>query len=249
MRWYRNLVSKGARPGLMCLDEALQALGEDGEMGPPQTAEVPLIDVVGTMHRSSDFDRDFRLANECLRDRWECLAAAMDSGFEPPPVRLVQLGELYFVVDGHHRISVARALGRSVIAARVRRICTIAYATCCLRPAHLPSKAAERQFLRRVPLPHEIRRDLWLDEPAQWRRLSDAAEAWGLRRSMERGRLTDRGELAVTWWAEEVAPVVDRLRAAGVGHGSSDVELYATSLAVRDRLGHARCTGDLIEHF
>jgi hypothetical protein len=239
----RYLFGGRDRQGLMRLEDALAALGDDGNMG-SRVADVPLASVVGTVDRPHDFDQDFRLINESLRERWSRLAHAVESGFEPPPVELIQLGELYFVSDGHHRVSVARALGRLVITARVRRVCTIAYAMCCLRLAHLPSKAAERGFLQRVPLPDDVRSDLWLDDPADWMRLADAAEAWALRWSLEGRRLSDRCELASSWWAEEVVPLLERLRAAGVGLDLRDVQLYVTALAARDRLGCATWPAD-----
>lgn len=233
--------------GLMRLDDALEALGRDGETG-RWAAEVPLANIVGTVARSSDFDQNFRLVNKELRPRWERLFDAVQSGVEPPAVQLVQLGELYFVEDGHHRVSVARALDRHVITSHVRRICTIAYAKACVRAAHLASKAAERRFLERVPLPPELRRGLWLDDPAQWMRLADAAEAWALRWSSRNGRTPQPRELADNWWTEEVAPVLDWLRAAGVGLDLPDVQLYVTALMVRDRLGHATWACDLVDH-
>ncbi|GDY30062.1 hypothetical protein [Gandjariella thermophila] len=205
---------------------------------------MPLANVVGTVNRPHDFDADFRLLNGCLRDRWEGLARAVEDGLEPPPVDLVQLGELYFVADGHHRVSVLRARGRAVVTARVRRICTVAYAMACLRAAHLASKAVERRFLERVPLAECVRSDLWLDEPADWLRLADAAEAWALRRTLSGRAPSDRRELAAGWWAEEVMPVLERLRAAGAGLDLRDVQLYVTALAARDRLGLDRWPTD-----
>lgn len=244
-RWQR-VFGRRPEPGLIVLDDALEALGADGDLG-TRTDEVPLEKIVGTVGRPRDFDEDFRLVNGRLRDRWERLARAVESGFEPPPVKLIQLGELYFVADGHHRVSVARAVGRRVISARVHRFCTIAYAMACLRAAHLPSKAAERRFLERVPLPPEVREELWLDEPAEWMRLADAAEAWALHRALEEGRPLDRSELAAAWWAEEVAPLVDRLRGSGIDLDLRDVQLYVTALAVRDRLGRADWPADLVD--
>jgi hypothetical protein len=230
----------------MPLDDALEALGDNGDMG-RRTAEVPIANIVGSAGRATDFNHELRLVNKALQDRWNRLYRAMESGFEPPAVHLVQLGELYFVKDGHHRVSVARHLDRHVIAARVERICTIVYARCCLRVAHLPTKAAERRFLERVPLPEEVRAQLWLDEPAQWARLADTAEAWGLRRALEHDQSPDRCELAKAWWAEEVEPVVARLRGAGFGVDLADVQLYVTALAVRDRLGRTTWSDEVIE--
>lgn len=219
----------------MRLDDALQALGEDG-LDERRTAEICLADIVGTVNRLNDFDQEFRLINANLRARWQRLACSVAAGFEPPPVELIQLDALYFVVDGHHRISVARSLGRTNIRARIQRICTVAYATCCLRLAHLPSKTAERRFLERVPLSRQVRQGLWLNDPAAWMRLADSAEAWAFRQSLNGRTMTDRCELAGVWWNEEVVPVLKALRTAGVGTDLPDVQLYTTALAVHDRL-------------
>lgn len=246
MRSWRRRRERRTCPMLIPLGDALQALGSNGDMG-RRTVDVPLANIVGSAGRPFDFDGEFRLANKALRHRWEQLARAVSDGWEPPPVRLVQLGELYFVTDGHHRVSVARHLGRLTITAQVHRVCTVAYAMSCLRAAHLPIKAAERRFLERVPVPSRARRRLWLDDAAQWARLADAAEAWGLRRSLEHHRMMGREELATAWWTEEVEPLVTRLRETGVGTDLRDVQLYVTALAVRDRLGDSRWPNDLAE--
>lgn len=216
----------------MPLDAALDALGDGGSLG-RRVADVPLDQVVGTVCRQDDFDASFKPLGKHLLPRWRRLAEAVDRGLEPPPVDLIQLGELYFVADGHHRVSVARARGRVVLTARVLQICTIAYAMGCLRLAHLPSKAAERQFLERVPLSDDVRANLWLERPADWNRLAEAAEAWGYRQILRRGAPMDRSELAVSWWQDEVSPVLEQLRATGAGMDLRDVELYVAALAAQ----------------
>lgn len=220
---------------IMTLEDALIALGENGvtEVG---RRDVPLESVVGTAGRCSDFDRRFRPLNTRSRDRWERIAHASANGIDLPPVELIVLGDMYFVHDGHHRVSVARAAGRPTIAANVRRICTIAYGMGCLLLKHLPSKAAERLFLERVPLPDDVRTDLWLDDPAEWMRLADAAEAWAFRTVLSGRELRDRDEFADLWWREEVVPTIERMRAEGSAHDLRDVQAYVTALASRDRL-------------
>ncbi len=229
----------------MPLADALAALGGDGTMGRRQGI-VPLTSVVGSASRSVDFDADFQLINPALRQRREGLSEMLRAGGQPAPLDLVQLGELYFVRDGHHRVSAAKALGWDSLPAQVTRVCTVAYAMCCLRTAHLPSKAAERRFLERVPLPDDVRRDLWLDEPADWARLADSAEAWAYRTRSSRPEPLTARELAAAWWRDEVMPVLDRVR-TGTAPGLRDVQLYVTALAVRDRLGSLAWPEDLPE--
>lgn len=234
------------RTTLMPLADALAALGGDGTMGRRQDV-VPLTAVVGSASRAVDFDADFQLINPALRQRREGLSTMLRAGGQPAPLDLLQLGELYFVRDGHHRVSAAKALGWDSLPARVTRVCTVAYAMCCLRTAHLPSKAAERRFLERVPLPDDVRRDLWLDEPADWARLADSAEAWAYRTRSSRPEPLTARELAAAWWRDEVMPVLDRLRAGAAPPGLRDVQLYVTALAVRDRLGALAWPEDLPE--
>ncbi|HEX9925075.1 MAG TPA: hypothetical protein VGD99_20635 [Anaerolineae bacterium] len=69
--------------------------------------------------RSRDFDADFRPLNSHSRSRWLSVATARQLGTKLPPVSLVQVGDIYFVEDGHHRISVANALGLAEIEATV----------------------------------------------------------------------------------------------------------------------------------
>jgi len=229
----------------MLLPDALEALGEDGAMG-SYSAEVPLTSIVGSTARQNDFDADFALVNKALETRHRQVAETFRDGGFPPPLELVRLGELYFVRDGHHRVSVARSLGWDSLPATVLRVCTVAYAMCCLRAAHLDSKAAERRFLQRIPLPNDVRQDLWLDSPADWVRLTEAAEAWAHRQRGAAADLTGH-DLACAWWEQEVLPVLRQLRSDDVGMGLRDVQLYITAMAVRDSLGALDWPPDLTE--
>ena len=81
--------------------------------------EVALDDIHGTEGRQNDFDDRFNPLSDRIRQRWQSVAKAFYEGISLPPVELIQVGEVYFVRDGHHRISVARALGQSTITAKV----------------------------------------------------------------------------------------------------------------------------------
>jgi hypothetical protein len=80
---------------------------------------VPIEKIRGSQGRAEDFDLQFRPLQEHTRDRWLSVASALQKGIVLPPVELVQVGQEYFVRDGHHRISVARALGQADIDAEV----------------------------------------------------------------------------------------------------------------------------------
>jgi hypothetical protein len=80
---------------------------------------VPIAQIGGSEGRASDFDRDFNPIKGHTRQRWLGIAAAREQGKVLPPVSLIRVGDLYFVKDGHHRISVARAFGQEAIEAKV----------------------------------------------------------------------------------------------------------------------------------
>lgn len=80
---------------------------------------VDLSEIVGSEGRSDDFDSSFRPRQLHTRDRWLSVATARLLGVTLPPVDLVQVGGSYYVRDGNHRISVARALGQASIEATV----------------------------------------------------------------------------------------------------------------------------------
>jgi len=84
---------------------------------------VPLSQIRGSQGRCHDFDRNFYPLQDRLASRWLRVATAWKLGLALPPVKLIRLGEIYFVQDGHHRISVAQALGQFEINAEVRVWC------------------------------------------------------------------------------------------------------------------------------
>lgn len=81
---------------------------------------VPLSRIRGTEGRDDDFDIDFWPIQEHNKQRWLQVAMARQRGQNLPPVELIQVGDTYFVRDGHHRVSVARALGEQSIDAEVQ---------------------------------------------------------------------------------------------------------------------------------
>lgn len=81
---------------------------------------VALDQIQGSQGRCRDFDRAFYPWQGHNESRWLRVAAARELGIALPLVQLVQVGDIYFVRDGHHRISVARVLGQREIEAEVR---------------------------------------------------------------------------------------------------------------------------------
>jgi len=75
--------------------------------------------IVGSEGRSSDFDRAWRPLKTVSRQRWVNIATAQVQGVNMPAVELIQVDDAYFVRDGHHRVSVAKAQGQLEVEANV----------------------------------------------------------------------------------------------------------------------------------
>ncbi|MBN2147797.1 MAG: hypothetical protein JW726_10430 [Anaerolineales bacterium] len=80
--------------------------------------DVALLQIKGSVNRKGDFDRRFRPLRKHLRDRWvnNYILLKTDAW---PPVILYKVAEVYYVMDGHHRVSVAHATGMQYIQAEV----------------------------------------------------------------------------------------------------------------------------------
>jgi hypothetical protein len=83
------------------------------------TRRVPIRQIQGSECRPGDFDRDFHPLHDLNKARWLGVADAQLRGKTLAPVALTEVGDVYFVRDGHHRISVARALGQTTVEATV----------------------------------------------------------------------------------------------------------------------------------
>jgi hypothetical protein len=80
---------------------------------------VPIRRICGSEERCGDFDIAFRPRNPACRGRWLNIAMARQLGVALPPVDLIQVEQTYYVRDGHHRVSVARAMGQEEIDAEI----------------------------------------------------------------------------------------------------------------------------------
>ncbi len=216
-------------------EEVIRALGFVSER-PLGLKVVSLDAIVGTVDRGRDFDRSFRPTSARVRTRWERIAAAMRRGESMPPIDVVKVGEIYFVRDGHNRVSVARALGRTDIDAQVTEVVTRVDADRAITLTDLPLKSHERVFFERVPLSDDVRREISFSDPWNYTVLAESVEAWGFRAMQQDGELLDRRGTARLWLEHEYRPVVAMLREAGLIRKSTEAEAYLRIAAERYRL-------------
>jgi hypothetical protein len=232
---------------MLPFEEVVAALGRTSEHD-VGVQLIPLESVVGTVDRAtSQFDRDFRPSAD-VRARWERIAAARRRGEAMPPIDVYRVGELHFVKDGHHRVSVARAHGDVDIEARVREVRTKLGAEQALRLRDLPLKQHERMFHERVPLAPEQRARIQLEDEWRYAQLGMLVEAWAYRASHERGELLSRHEMAQRWFKEEYEPIAQALADADAGGEGSETEKYMRLAMLRYLLLHTHeWTDEILE--
>ncbi len=215
--------------------EVVDALGYLGE-NRVGLRLIKLDSIVGTVDRGRDFDRRFRPTSGRVRERWERLALAARRGEEIPPIEVYRVGELHFIIDGHHRVSVAHAQGLSTIEAYVTQVRTKLDPSGIRYRGDLIVKDYRRLFLERVPLAGHARASVIVSNPGDYAKLGEHIEAWGFRLTQDECSYHDRATVAQRWFDEEFVPVVGMLRQADMIGERTDAEAYLWVAGERYRL-------------
>jgi hypothetical protein len=213
--------------------EVIAAVGQLGERHVGLRV-IPLEAIVGSVDRTRDFDRQFRPTSTRVRERWQRLAVAQRRGEATPPIDVYKVGELYFVRDGHHRVSVAHALGLRTIEAYVTEVTTRISPDGISRPGDIVMKDHRREFVDRVPLPATCRERISFSDPKRYGELSMYVEAWGFRLMQHDHRFFTRAEVARRWFDDEYAPVTRILRQADLlDLGDTEAAAYLNVACLR----------------
>jgi hypothetical protein len=220
---------------ILPFDEVVAALGQTGERS-LGLQTISLDTVVGTVDSRRDFDRHFRPTSSRVRERWERLALAQRRGESIPPIDVYRVGDLHFVADGHHRVSIAMATGQKTIDAYVTEILTSVPARGIRQRRDLIFKSYERLFRSRVRLPAAAYDKIKMTDPWGYAELGEAVEAWGFRLMQHEHKFYDRAEVSRRWFAEEFTPVVRMLHTADLVGSSTDAEAYLGIARERYRL-------------
>ena len=233
---------------MLRFEDVVAALGRVGErdLG---LQMIQLDSIVGTVdRRPGEFDRLFRPASRRVQRRWQSIATARRRGKAMPPIDVYRVGELHFVQDGHHRISVARAHDDTTIEAHVREVQTKRPATHGLSLYELQLIRHQREFHERVPLPAPARARIQIVEGWRYAQLSTHVESWAYRASHADGRLLSRAQAAEAWFREEYEPIADVLDELGIGGPGTETTRYLRVVKLRNLLMHdSGWTDDVIE--
>jgi len=196
--------------------------------------EIPLSAVVGSAAagtKAADFDVNFLPVNKRLRDRWTAVYRAMTEGAgDLPPIDVYRVGDSYYVIDGHHRVSVAGALGRDTIKARVTEVKTRAPVGPEVDTLALLRAAEYARFLEATQL-DRTRPGARLECSRLGRYDEILRHILGHRYflGLERGHEPSMEEAAASWYDNVYLPVVELLRkhrVPGQMRGWTETDLY-----------------------
>jgi hypothetical protein len=175
-----------------------------------QTIEVAKI--VGTVNRSADFDRDFLPRSPQIRERWERLERAFPTlGF--PPISVYQVNEAFFVIDGNHRVALAKQKRAEFIDAEVTEIHTDIAIDEHVDFEQILYLEQARRFMQGSGLARSrpmARIDF--TRPQGFVELLDIVKVHGYDLMMERGKVLQPHEVAADWYDRVYLPAVESIR-------------------------------------
>jgi nucleotide-binding universal stress UspA family protein len=192
--------------------------------------EIPLDAIVGSVGRYADFTRSFLPLQDSDEARWARVAVKNMSLDGLPPIEVYQVGEVYFVRDGNHRVSVARQLGASQIEAYVTRIDTRVPLAPDVQPDDLILKAEYLDFLERTRL-DEVRPEADLDAtlPGTYPELLEHIEVHRYYMGLEQECEIPYEEAVADWYDRVYLPAVGAIREQEVllrFPGRTEADLY-----------------------
>lgn len=211
---------------------------------------VPVANIIGSVNRYKDFDRAFLPTQDFTASRWQSINRAWYEDVNLPPILLYQVGEVYFVVDGNHRVSVARELGQEYIDADVRECAVRVPVTPNLQADDLEELGVKVAFLERTGFDH-LRPDAQLDVTVLggYDRLLEHIAVHRYFMGLDFKRDIDEAEAVGHWYDEVYQPVVAVIRESGLlaaFPGKTETDFYLWVMDHRHYLAAQGAT-DLVE--
>lgn len=209
-------VLSGKRNNLLSYDEVKEKL----RIGGPIYRGVKTVHVdqiIGSLNRYHEFDSAFLPKEDQLAARWQKVDRAFYEDIHLPPVVLYKVGEIYFVVDGHHRVSVAREQGQIFIEAEVRECATRINITPDIRPEDLEMLGSKVDFLERSALDKtRPDADIHLTIPDGYTRMLEHIAVHKYFMGLDFKRDISEQEAVEHWYDTVYMPIVNVVRGSAI---------------------------------
>jgi nucleotide-binding universal stress UspA family protein/ribosome modulation factor len=200
--------------------------------------QVPLKDIIGSVNRIQDFDRNFLPLRDDDIYRWAGVKTAMTSPIAKgvPPVSLYQIGDAYFVLDGNHRVSIAKEMGMETIEAYVTEIKTKVPISRTLTSDELIQKAAYVNFLEDTKIDQILPRvDFSLHLIENYPLLKEHINVHQYYMGIEKNRSVSFEEAVRHWYETLYSPVTAIIESSGLHHALRDLTVTDLYLWLLDQ--------------
>lgn len=220
---------KGESSQLLSYEEVRQKLKlhSSRERG---VKDIPLDAIIGSVDRYTDFTREFLPRQEVNAERWARVKVAASGLIGLPPIEVYQIGEVYFVKDGNHRVSVARQLDAKTIQAYVTEVQSRVPLTVDVKPDELILKAEYLQFLDCTQLDKlRPKSDLTVTIPGEYKTILEHIDVHRYFMGIDQQREISPEEAVTHWYDTVYLPVVKIIRTQGIMHrfpGRTETDLY-----------------------
>jgi len=202
--------------------------------------EVPIDLIVGTVGREHDFNRAFLPREESLRQRCSEMKELAEGPVGFSPVELYKVHDVYFVVDGHHRVSVARSLGAPTIEANVKEFLSPIPLTSDTSIEDVILKSALADFLQTTGLVQEYPAQYETTIPNGYERLLDHISVHRYYRGIETKQDISWQDALISWRDTVYRPMIEAIRRSGILEQFPDKTETDLYLFVMDHLHHLR---------
>jgi len=177
--------------------------------------EIPVDSIVGSVNRYQDFNKDFLPLSDVSEQRWARIKSVMTSpgSVGLPPIRVYKIGDAYFVLDGNHRVSIAREMGIETIEAYVTEIKSRVPLSPEDDPEDVILKVEYSQFLEETNFDKIVSDDeLALTFPGQYETLNEHIRVHRYYMGIEQSREISWEEAVRHWYEHVYQPVVEIIR-------------------------------------
>ena len=219
----------GRTDDLLCFDDVRRQLRLADPTGSTQVRDIPLDKIVGSVGRYRDFNRAFLPRSHLDPARWIRIDQ-LGAQRALPPIDVFKVGDVYFVRDGHHRASVARARGLATIRARVLEIPVRVPLSAGTSVSDLILKAEYTDFLEKTSLDLECPdQHIELTVPGGYSSLLQHIEVHQFYTGLRSRHFPALPEATADWYRRVYLPVVEHIRAAGILSrfpGRTEADLY-----------------------
>jgi nucleotide-binding universal stress UspA family protein/uncharacterized ParB-like nuclease family protein len=249
----------GRSATLFSFEEVHQKLKVE-KTGDRSLQEIPLDAIVGSVGRYKDFTRKFLPRLESDKERWARVKLSVDSmGLQP--IDVYQVGQVYFVLDGHHRVSVARQIGAKTILANVIEV----HSKVPLSPDDqlndLIIKAEYVEFLEHTRLDiFRPKADIRVTAPGRYQLIEEQIQVYRYILDQDQEREIAYEEAVTCWYDDVYRPVVRVIRERGILRefpGRTEADLYlwvskhrqALEKELSWRIDTETASADLVDQF